>query len=124
MKYSIITNLFTALLLSFTFLVFSTTAQAHDVEPTKNSISAQEVPAEAKGGPRNVIQQRSSITVTQPTNDYLEIVVVNQTGNTVYETTTTAHETVISTESWNQGNYTVITTDAYGDRQDFYVTIE
>lgn len=124
MKYSITTNLFATLLLSFTFLVFSTTTQARDVEPINPTISGQEVPVEAKGGPRSIIQQRGSITVVQPTGDYLEILVVDQTGNTVHESNTTAYETVISTESWSRGTYTVSTTDAYGDRQDFYLTIE
>ncbi|MGH1335968.1 MAG: hypothetical protein ACRBFS_07550 [Aureispira sp.] len=125
MKCSTITSLFTTLFLASTFLFLSNAAYAHDVEPTiKPVISAQGVPLEAEGGPRNVIQERTSITVIQLTNDYLEIVVVNKNGEEVHESNITAYKTTISTESWNVGNYTVITTDAYGDRQDFYINIE
>lgn len=124
MTRSTINSLFTTLFLAFTVLFLSSTAQAHDVEPTLNPVSAKEVPVEAKGGPRNVIQERTSITVSQSTNDYLEIAVVDASGVNMHFSETTAYKTTISTDEWGTGNYVVITIDAYGDRQDFYIDIE
>lgn len=124
MTRSTINSLFITLFLASTILFSSSTAQAHDVEPILNPVSAKEVPAEAKGGPRNVIQERTSIMVTQSTVNYLEIVVVDESDTQVHSSETSAYKTNISTEGWARGSYVVITIDAYGDRQDFYIDIE
>ncbi len=123
MKYSI--SLFTTLLLLSSLLLFSGSAQAHDVEPSLSpATSTKEMLHKERGGTRSLIQLRNSATVTQTENEFLEIVIINETGESVHESTTTALKTVISIENWDSGSYTVITTDAYGDRQDFYMIIE
>lgn len=125
MKRSVITNLFTTFFLASAFFLASNVAQARDVEPPViPSSDVMEVPTEAKGGPRGLIQERTSINITQPDSEFLEIVVNDQSGNIVHESTTTDRMTMISTESWSEGEYNVITIDLYGDRQDFQVIID
>ena len=105
--------------------MFSGRAQAHHVEPPLTpSTNIETLSTKERGGTRGLIQLRTSITVTQETDEFLEITAVDDTGVEVHQSTTTALKTVISTEDWDSGNYTIITVDAYGDRQDFFITVE
>jgi hypothetical protein len=125
MKRSIITSLFAPLLVTLILAMFNSSAQAHHVEPPLDpSIGIETLSTKERGGTRGLIQLRTSITVTQPENDYLEITAVDQAGIEVHHSTTTALKTQISTESWDSGSYTIITVDAYGDYQNFYIIVE
>lgn len=125
MKCLAINNLVTTLFLAFFFLLLSNTTQGKGGKQIVNyTASTKKNLLEAKGGPRNVIQERTSIIVVQPTNSYLEIIIVNQNGKQLYEGSTTTCKTIISTETMAKGECAVITTDIYGDQQIFYINIE
>ncbi|MFK7796534.1 MAG: hypothetical protein AB8E82_03710 [Aureispira sp.] len=125
MNSSRITDLYTILILVLTFSLSSNITHANDVEPLLNpSVGIKTTPTDANGGPRGVIQERTSIIVEQLTNDNLTITINDANGNQVHETVTTALRTVISTDGWNAGNYVVITKDDYGDEQYDYITID
>jgi PPE-repeat protein len=127
MNSSIITDLYTLLFVVLTFSLSSNIAYANDVEPRLNpSIDITIAPKDAKGGPRGVIQERSTSTiiVQQLNNDQLTITINDANDNQVYHTVTTELVTVISTAGWSAGNYVVITKDSYGDAQYDYITID
>lgn len=125
MNSSKVTDLYTILILVLVFSLSSNITHANDVEPElKPSVGIKTTLTDANGGPRGVIQAKTSIIVEQLTNDNLTITINDANGNQVHESVTTALRTVISTDGWNAGNYVVITKDDYGDEQYDYITID
>lgn len=77
-----------------------------------------------KGGPRDVVQTKVDMTITQPTASSLNITIVDANGVVVIEQTALTEETTISTLDLEDGNYIVETIDNYGDYQEFSIKID
>lgn len=81
------------------------------------------------GGPRNVIQERTStgvmqIGVIQRTAERLSITVVNEDGVVVKRLDTEDIVVTISTAGWEAGEYTVQTIDDNADYQENTITVD
>lgn len=75
------------------------------------------------GGPRTVIQFMTSVTVFQPEAVNLNVTVIDSNGAVRCNLTTDEVQTVISTEGWAAGDYTVQTVDDENVYQEFDITI-
>lgn len=76
-----------------------------------------------EGGPRDIIQFMTSVTIVQPQSETLDIV-IKLNGAVVHATTTTQLQTNISTSGWSPGDYIVETVSLDNDYQELYFTIE
>lgn len=76
------------------------------------------------GGPRDIIHARTDVTVVQATQDDLLIIIRDDNNQIVYETTSDALQTVISTETLQSGDYTVETVDDAGVTENFPLIVE
>lgn len=74
------------------------------------------------GGPRDVVQTAIDIRVHQPTATDLTITVIKSNGEVLTTVLTDDLETIISTQDWESGNYTIETVDLAGDYQVFTVS--
>lgn len=73
------------------------------------------------GGPRDVVQTAIDITIHQPTASDLLITILDSNGEVLMVVITDDLQTVISTENWEAGSYTIETTDLEADYQSFSI---
>lgn len=97
----------------FTLLTITFTANAHIANNGK-----------PYGGPRGLIQERTSVELTQPTPNHLEITVVDEDGKVVTTVTTDDAIATISTVGWTKGDYTVQSIDDNSDYQEHTITVD
>lgn len=76
------------------------------------------------GGPRDVVQTAIDITIHQPTASDLLITILDSNGEVFMVVLTDDLQTVISTENWETGNYTIETIDLGADSQSFSINKE
>lgn len=75
------------------------------------------------GGPRDVVQTMTDVTVSQQQIDNLYITVIKVGGGIQCKATTDSLHTIISTEEWDPGDYRIETIDDFNVYQEFYITV-
>ncbi|BDS09766.1 hypothetical protein [Aureispira anguillae] len=80
--------------------------------------------ADAKGGPRDVVQTMTDVTVLQTETNHLHVTVIKTGGEVMYELTSENLETTISTNGWESGDYIVETVDDLDIYQEFSITVD
>lgn len=80
--------------------------------------------ADTKGGPRDVVQTMTDVTVLQAETNHLHVTVVKTGGEVMYELTSENLETTICTNGWESGDYIVETVDDLDIYQEFSITVD
>lgn len=115
--------LFKSALFIICFLGLSVGTEAgNDLRPVQNNCTQTNVIIGNIGGPRDVVQTAIDIRVHQPTASDLIITIIKSNGEVLMTVSTDNLETIISTQDWESGNYTVETVDLVGDCQCFSIS--
>lgn len=110
-----------AILCSFSTVNANTSS---DIVSNKVPTFSAQLNMKVEGGPRDVVQLMTDVTIFQPETTNLQLNVVNSKGEVLLQMNSNKLKTVISTKGWDAGEYVIETIDDEDIYQEFVITVE
>ncbi|BDS09767.1 hypothetical protein [Aureispira anguillae] len=118
-KFIVVINIIFMIVLFSASTISATNSNNDPIAKETLSVGEEKV----TGGPRDVVQTMTDVTVSQQQTDNLYITIIKVGGGIQCKVTTDRLHTIISTEEWDAGDYRIETIDDFNVYQEFYITV-